>query len=138
MPIVAQLPRVAVFGAGPAAGTALRALVDSGLDAHLFVTHDRAARDAGGGPAAAPPSSTGEPAGAGKEPPAGSGEFPDERGFAGRFTRLDSDGYGIRPVDGDRRPFDVRVGGQPATRWDAVVLLGGIIAPGAGQAAEYR
>ncbi|WP_139342105.1 hypothetical protein [Protofrankia sp. BMG5.30] len=137
MPIVAQLPRVAVFGAGPAAGTALRVLIDSGLDAHLFVTHDRATHDADG-PAAVPPSPTGGPAGADGESPRTGGEFPDERGFAGRFTRLDSGGYGIHPQDDGRRPFDVRGGDQPVTRWDAVVLLGGVVGPVVGKAAAYR
>ncbi|WP_322759620.1 hypothetical protein [Frankia sp. Cr2] len=114
---MAQLPRVAVLGRGPTAGVTVFALVDSGLDAHLFV------------PAAAPA----RPVVAGAERPATVTAAPTpaedylrERGLADRVTRLDGDS-GIRPDDtrpGDtgRRPFDLRDSDQQVTRWDVVVL----------------
>ncbi|WP_131784914.1 hypothetical protein [Protofrankia symbiont of Coriaria ruscifolia] len=96
---MAQLPRVAVFGAGPAAETTLRVLVDSGLDAHLFVTRD----------------------------------------VVGNVVGNVVDGnYEVRPVDDGRRPFDIRAGDQPATRWDVVVLTGGITGSIAEKVAPHR
>ncbi|WP_322754403.1 hypothetical protein [Frankia sp. Cas3] len=114
---MAQLPRVAVLGRGPTAGVTVFALVDSGLDARLFV------------PAAAPA----RPVVTGAERPATVTAAPTpaedylrERGLADRITRLDGDS-GIRPddtrpVDTGRRPFDLRGSDQQVTRWDVVVV----------------
>ncbi len=98
MLIVTQLPRAAVLGNGPVAGATLCALVDSGLDARLFLTSEKDLTTEA---------------------------YLRERGLADRGTRFGGTGK-VHPVDDGRRPFDVQPSNQAATRWDVVILAGDI------------